>query len=1454
MNTSESVESFKRQYHRTFQIKPKRGRVLKRCQSGRFGQHCWVRSGMGMTLVLLLSASLVEADPGIVCPSDTTIECTESTSSSNTGVPTTTNAPGCTVISATFSDSVSSSSCVPNGIIERVWTATDDCGDSAVCTQMITLVDSISPSIICPADTTAECNNIPSPGMASATDAGCGIGNSAGLPGCTRRAFAFEPTDSGMIWDIFDLSDTTQIATVKVYQANGTLVKTETVDLRALENVTVEPASSPGSSPPGWNVSIISEGRSGSATAYGVVVETPRQSGLIGFMDKRESGAGGGGKTTINPTCTLLTNTCWGMYNYPSSDVVKQDYFHVFNANPSGTTVTIDVYDTDGSVIDANGGAAGTSKTFSFAAFETKKIFPQQDLNVGGSQQNIAVHLASSQLVSVDVNSNLGDNYDFGNQEYTTHDNVAGAWVPWPNEEYGADYIWLNSRASDKVAAVRVTNCRAEPVTVTWTIFPYDGTGPVNGNSYQSILVIPALGTKELLLPGGNFKDEVVSDPFFHSMLLEATHEVAVHVSFEENIDTPSVLENGYTEFWYGSHDPSRTRQILVVNPNDFDITIETEAWYWSGGSRVFDSNPLEGVPGAITLGPHDAFATNPSDTTTGPSFSSDEDKVIHMFSTNQFSIQLQEPNYGDVTPIAGGLTRVQPQDVDVVFEGETRVDGSCDSSYSLERVWSASDECGNTALCTQIVSVVDTTPPTITCPSDITAECNEGTDPSVLGMATAIDGCSTNVTITLSDTGVAGSCPVVTEITRVWTVTDDCGLSDVCTQLITLVSTIAPDISCPSDVTVFCADSTAPSSTGAATATNSCSTNIVVASSDSVAAGTCTQEEVITRTWTGTDECGNSNSCEQVITVVDNIAPVITCPNDATVECDASTATSATGLATATDNCSTNITINSSDSSAAGTCPQEEVISRTWTATDECGNSQVCTQTITIVDTTAPVISCPNNTTVECDASTASSATGAATATDNCSTNVSVTFSDSTVAGTCPQEEVLSRTWTVTDECGNSSVCTQTITVVDDTAPVITCPNDTTVECDASTAISATGSATATDNCSTNITINSSDSSAAGTCPQEEVISRTWTATDECGNSSVCTQTITVVDNTAPVITCPNDTTVECDASTATSATGSATATDNCSTNITINSSDSSAAGTCPQEEVISRTWTAADECGNSSVCTQTITVVDNTAPVITCPNDTTVECDASTATSATGSATATDNCSTNITINSSDSSAAGTCPQEEVISRTWTATDECGNSSVCTQTITVVDNTAPVITCPNDTTVECDASTTTSATGSATATDNCSTNVTVSSSDSSTTGTCPQEEVISRTWTATDECGNSSVCTQTITVVDDTAPVITCPNDATIECNESRPTPQTLGTATAVDLCDNDPVVTFGDSVVAGTCAGESVIARTWMATDACGSSVACTQTVTIVDSTPSEYLLPSGCHDRM
>ena len=235
------------------------------------------------------------------------------------------------------------------------------------------------------------------------------------------------------------------------------------------------------------------------------------------------------------------------------------------------------------------------------------------------------------------------------------------------------------------------------------------------------------------------------------------------------------------------------------------------------------------------------------------------------------------------------------------------------------------------------------------------------------------------------------------------------------------------------------------------------------------------------------TDDCGNTTTADQTITIVDTTAPTFTVPADLTIECDQDeTDLGLTGDVTdEADNCDTTLDATYSDSVAAGSCANESTITRTWTLTDDCGNTTTADQTITIVDTTAPTFTIPADLTIECDQDeTDLGLTGDVTdEADNCSTGLEATYSDSVAAGSCANESTITRTWTLTDDCGNTTTADQTITIVDTTAPTFTVPADLTIECDQDeTDLGLTGDVTdEADNCSTGLEATYSDSVAAG-------------------------------------------------------------------------------------------------------------------------------------------------------------------------------------------------------------------------------------------------------------------------------------------------------------------------------------------------------------------------------------
>lgn len=301
-------------------------------------------------------------------------------------------------------------------------------------------------------------------------------------------------------------------------------------------------------------------------------------------------------------------------------------------------------------------------------------------------------------------------------------------------------------------------------------------------------------------------------------------------------------------------------------------------------------------------------------------------------------------------------------QGPDIIYDDDV-TQGNCPGNYIITRTWTATDEDNNSISCDQIITVQDIKDPMITCPADIAVSCVESTDPNDTGIATATDNCDQDPDISYSDVSTQtsnGSCTDYSyTITRTWKATDECSNFITCDQIITVKDVVAPVIDCPNNIILLCEYSIDPSGyAGYATASDNCDPNPLITYSDATTPGSCPGEYTITRTWTATDQCGNTSSCDQTIWIQDGYAPVIDyCPADITVSCDESTDPSNTGgEATATDNCDPAPAITYTDAtSPGGICPGNYTITRTWKATDWCGNEITCDQIITVQDNTPP-------------------------------------------------------------------------------------------------------------------------------------------------------------------------------------------------------------------------------------------------------------------------------------------------------------------------------------------------------------------------------------------------------------------------------------------------------------------------------------------------------------------
>ncbi|MFK7831642.1 MAG: Ig-like domain-containing protein, partial [Winogradskyella sp.] len=199
--------------------------------------------------------------------------------------------------------------------------------------------------------------------------------------------------------------------------------------------------------------------------------------------------------------------------------------------------------------------------------------------------------------------------------------------------------------------------------------------------------------------------------------------------------------------------------------------------------------------------------------------------------------------------------------------------------------------------------------------------------------------------------------------------------------------------------------------------------------------------ETIVLRIFTATDDCNNTSTTSQTITVEDTIAPQFSgLQPSISVECGNLPDTNSI---TTTDACST-VTVTSDDLQFSGGCAG--VIQRTYTATDACGNSRQFVQFLNLTDTTDPSFneSLPNDITV-----TSNNIPTAVTltASDNCTSNINTVFSETVIGDSCDAAYTIERTWEAVDGCGNAIEHTQNITV-NHTVLSVTVNSTTDVNC----------------------------------------------------------------------------------------------------------------------------------------------------------------------------------------------------------------------------------------------------------------------------------------------------------------------------------------------------------------------------------------------------------------------
>ncbi|HPI05624.1 MAG TPA: gliding motility-associated C-terminal domain-containing protein [Saprospiraceae bacterium] len=366
-----------------------------------------------------------------------------------------------------------------------------------------------------------------------------------------------------------------------------------------------------------------------------------------------------------------------------------------------------------------------------------------------------------------------------------------------------------------------------------------------------------------------------------------------------------------------------------------------------------------------------------------------------------------------------------------------------------------AFDGCGNLGLKTLRFQIEDNTDPVIAGFQDTIMLACPNPVPT-LSTQFVSDNCDTSLvignTIVRSDSLCDGSYTM----TVTWSATDDCGNTGIAVQTVLVRDTIAPIFTLvPANKTFRCDTFLLPAVPVMGVdinATDNCSpvTGITTqtVSNQNPDPNTCGYYTYqITRTFTATDECNNTRTATQVISVVDSLGPVFAGYTDTTGVCDVAPVLP---IPIATDACS-GITATPDTVSVVttpGLCPNSYTLTITWIARDVCNNSSTFTQNIAISDTVRPVLTnIPPNVTVSCDAIPLAPNVSTFNATDNCDNAVDVTLLETELRNPDPNNcdhwtnYVIRREWTATDNCGNTRKYTQNILIQDNTPPQLVAP-----------------------------------------------------------------------------------------------------------------------------------------------------------------------------------------------------------------------------------------------------------------------------------------------------------------------------------------------------------------------------------------------------------------------------
>ena len=414
-----------------------------------------------------------------------------------------------------------------------------------------------------------------------------------------------------------------------------------------------------------------------------------------------------------------------------------------------------------------------------------------------------------------------------------------------------------------------------------------------------------------------------------------------------------------------------------------------------------------------------------------------------------------------------------------------------------------ATDGVGNLGAASFIVTVVDTTAPTLSA-SDITVSASNAAGVAVNYAPIGHDTVSGDIASVCSPTSgtvfTIGSHPVSC------TATDEAGnVSATASFTVTVLDGVAPVVSVPAAVTVEATSASGATVTFSATASDNVDETLTTTCTPASGSAFALGNTLVT--CTATDSGGNTGTASFTVSVVDTTAPTLSLPTIAPVVSMTPTVV-LTYTVTASDIVDGGVAATCSPASGSAFLVGNTVV--TCDVVDAHGNAATGSFTIKVNDGVSPVVTVTpaGNRTVEATSSAGAVVTFAATATDNYDGARPVTCSPAS-GSMFPLGPATVVTCSATDSEGNVGTTTFTVTVVDTTPPVLTLPAPITQAASASTGAAVTYSASALDTVSGAVPVTCAPASGA-TFPVG-LTTVNCSTSDARGNASSGSFTVTV-------------------------------------------------------------------------------------------------------------------------------------------------------------------------------------------------------------------------------------------------------------------------------------------------------------------------------------------------------